>query len=151
VYIPYCRVARCKKWARVGSIAIAFWKSSQRKLEATQPQPNVTCQTRNQHELRECFDIRRTHAQSIPQRHSPCKMPLIQRKQRAVSPISFFEKLRMRETDILRSRRKKKKKRTLPMSLLNQRPSGDVYQPHQKKMRTMATLEHIRTVAKTRW
>jgi hypothetical protein len=37
------------------------------------------------------------------------------------------------------------------MSPLNQRPSGDVYQPHQKKMRTMATLEHMRTVAKTRW
>jgi hypothetical protein len=59
----------------------------------------------------------------------------------------------MRETDILRSHRKKKKKkkRTLPMSLLNQRPSGDVCRHHQKKMRTTATLGHMRIVAKIRW
>jgi hypothetical protein len=40
---------------------------------------------------------------------------------------------------------------SLPMSLLNQRPSEDVHRPHQKKMRTTAILEHMRTVAKTRW
>lgn len=120
------------------------------KLEASQPQPNVTCQTRNQRELRECFNIRRTHAQSITQRHRPCKMPLIQRKRRAVSPISNFEILRVSATDISRSHRKKKK-RNLPTSLLNQRPSDDVYRRRQKKTRTMATLEHMRIVAKTRW
>ena len=121
------------------------------KLEASQPQPNVTCQTRNQRELRECFNIRRTHAQSITQRHRPCKMPLIQRKRRAVSPMSNSEILRVSATDISRSHRKKKKKRNLPTSLLNQRPSDDVYRRRQKKTRTMATLEHMRIVAKTRW
>jgi hypothetical protein len=120
------------------------------KLEASQPQPNVTCQTRNQRELRECFNIRRTHAQSITQRHRPCKMPLIQRKRRAVSPMSNSEMLRVSATDISRSHRKKKK-RNLPTSLLNQRPSDDVYRRRQKKTRTMATLEHMRIVAKTRW
>lgn len=120
------------------------------KLEASQPQPNVTCQTRNQRELRECFNIRRTHAQSITQRHRPCKMPLIQRKRRAVSPMSNSEILRVSATDISRSHRKKKK-RNLPTSLLNQRPSDDVYRRRQKKTRTMATLEHMRIVAKTRW
>ena len=121
------------------------------KLEASQPQPNVTCQTRDQRELRECFNIRRTHAQSIRQRHRPCKMPLIQRKRRAVSPMSNSEILRVSATDISRSHRKKKKKRNLPTSLLNQRPSDDVYRRRQKKTRTMATLEHMRIVAKTRW
>ena len=119
------------------------------KLEASQPQPNVTCQTRNQRELRECFNIRRTHAQSITQRHRPCKMPLIQRKRRAVSPMSNSEILRVSATDISRSHRKKK--RNLPTSLLNQRPSEDVYRRRQKKTRTMATPEHMQIVAKTRW